>query len=375
MNVLLTARWPAGGIRTYFRYVYGRDDFSDIRLTLVAPDFDLSEFLANKLPEGRIRFIPCDNTNQALFRAAREQLRQERWDLIHSHGFSAGILTEWARLGYRNIPHLMTAHDVFLESQFAGWKGRLKKLMSGISFARMDAIHTVTEDAGRNFSEFFPRIPQDRIVPILHGVDTGYFASGTPWDVRSKLGNVLPSNPVVGFFGRFMAQKGFRVLVRAVELMNRERPEDQKVHVLTWGWGGFVREDYAWIHEQGLERYFHQMPHTDDMPSAIASMDAVAMPSRWEACGLLAMEVLAAGVPIVGTNCIGLREVLDGTPATQVPVGDADALAAALDQALTPEAKARFRDWQAEAVRRFDVTRPARELAELYRRMTGRSPA
>jgi glycosyltransferase involved in cell wall biosynthesis len=83
------------------------------------------------------------------------------------------------------------------------------------------------------------------------------------------------------------------------------------------------------------------------------------------------MEALAAGVPIVGSNCIGLREVLDGTPARQVPVGDSEALAYALVAELgeIENRKKAFLTYQADAVARFGIERPATELAALYQKL------
>lgn len=45
------------------------------------------------------------------------------------------------------------------------------------------------------------------------------------------------------------------------------------------------------------------------------------MPSRWVAFGLLAVEALCAGTPLIASDCIGLREVVEDTPAVVVPPG------------------------------------------------------
>ena len=95
-------------------------------------------------------------------------------------------------------------------------------------------------------------------------------------------------------------------------------------------------------------------------------MDVVAMPSRWEACGLLAMEALTAGVPIVGTNCIGLREVLSGSPARMVSPGDNEALAALLHEELEQPRHEEFRAYANIAARRFSAAGSAQTVRSLY---------
>jgi glycosyltransferase involved in cell wall biosynthesis len=101
------------------------------------------------------------------------------------------------------------------------------------------------------------------------------------------------------------------------------------------------------------------------MPAALRGVDLVVMPSRWEACPLLPMEVLSCGVPIIGTNCVGLREVLAGTPAKIIPVGDSSALAAAIKVQLSEGVDA-FTAYQPAAIKRFNASAHASQLKNLY---------
>lgn len=369
MRILMSALQPGGGIRTFFRYIYSQPCFENCTFVLVAPDNGLSDFTRQHLPEGRITVIPAEPGHVSFIRQVRGLLKTGDFQFVHSHGFAAGMLTELARTG-TDYPHLMTAHDVFLKSQFEGWKGRSKHWVMARLFNRMTAIHTVTDDARANLLEFFPGIDNARVKGILHGVDTEYFRNGEPRNLRAELG-LDASTPLIGFFGRFMGQKGFRLLVDAMKDIVEQRLIEPEPHVVTFGWGGFIREDYQYLRELGLGNYFHQAEQTDSMPAALKGVDVVAMPSRWEACGLLAMEALAAGVPIVGTRCIGLREVLDKSPAKQVAVGDSHALRQALVEEFGHLAarKQAFREFQPVAVSQFSISRPAGALLELYREL------
>lgn len=366
MRILMCALQPGGGIRTFFRYIYSQPCFENCSFALLAPDNGLSDYLQRYLPSGRITVVPAQGGNAAFVRQLRSLLKSGEFQFVHSHGFAAGLLTEFARSGL-SYSHLMTAHDVFLTSQFKGWKGHCKQWVMARIFERITAIHTVTDDARDNLLTFFPGIEKDRVLGILHGVDTEYFRDGEPRDLKGELG-IPPSTPLIGFFGRFMGQKGFRILVDALESIVKQNLLEAPPNVVTFGWGGFIREDYQYLTEKGLRDFFHQAKSTDDMPSALKGVDLVAMPSRWEACGLLAMECLAAGIPIVGSDCIGLQEVLEGSPARRVPVSDAEALAVALvDEIRDLECRrSAFLDYQPEAVLRFGIARPAASIRKLY---------
>jgi glycosyltransferase involved in cell wall biosynthesis len=177
----------------------------------------------------------------------------------------------------------------------------------------------------------------------------------------------LPSDkPLIGFFGRFMAQKGFRDVVDAMRLVVERVGEAATPLVVTFGWGAFIREDYQYIEQQGLSSHFKQLPGTDDMPGSLKGVDLVVMPSRWEACGLLAMEALAAGVPIIGTGCVGLDEVLSGTPADKIAPYSPEQLAEAIVKNRETPRKDAFRAYQATACERFAIERPAQALRALY---------
>ncbi len=367
MKILLVARWPVGGIKTYFRYIYGTSTFKDAEIFLIAPADGLAEFLNTQLPNGRITLLPVKGDGKSIKTKLKQELAQGNYDLVHSHGFSASFFAQ--QIMWRSkTPHLMTAHDVFLPNTFVGFNGYLKRLAMRWLLGSVSRVLSVSDDARNNIFEYFPGLQPGQIKNITNGIDTDFFASGNARDFRQELN--LGDRPIIGFFGRFMAQKGFRQLVQAVEILVNKSPASMRPVVLTFGWGGFIREDFAMIEAKGLKEYFIQLPGSNDMPAAIRGVDLVVMPSRWEACPLLPMEVLSCGVPIIGTDCVGLREVLADTPAKVVPVGNAEALAQAIDAQLQ-EGKAEFNEFQPAAIKRFSAVGHAQELYDLYCEVAG----
>ena len=111
------------------------------------------------------------------------------------------------------------------------------------------------------------------------------------------------------------------------------------------------------------------MPFTPNIAGTIKGLDVVAMPSLWEACGLLAMEAMAAGAPLIGTNCVGLREVLRNTPAKMINLGDSKALSKAILEEMNVPSKQIADAFAAEASVRFDVRRQAHEMEVVLRRL------
>jgi glycosyltransferase involved in cell wall biosynthesis len=367
MKILLVVRWPVGGIRTYLRYIYSQVVFEQYELVLLAPDIEISAFLAAYFPAGRIEFIPTGNNDADLKQSFVSLINSRKFDLIHSHGFSAAALINSVPKIFP-VPHVMTAHDVFRVQQFKGIKGKLKLLGLNLLFKRLSGVLTVGNDAYINFKKFVPTVSNRTIHNIDHGVDGERFSTALPRNYEREL--ALNGKKTIGFFGRFMSQKGFFDLIKAIEILATKIDKNEMPLVLTFGWGGFIREDYELIERLGLSDYFKQMPFTDDMPASIKGVDLVVMPSRWEACGLLAMEVLCAGVPLIASNCIGLRCVVENTPAQVINPYNSIELANAIQAELLMLPN-KFKEFQAVAVERFSIERSALELHNYYQVLKG----
>jgi len=78
------------------------------------------------------------------------------------------------------------------------------------------------------------------------------------------------------------------------------------------------------------------------------------------------MEAMVAGVPVVGSDAIGLREVLKNTPSYIPTAGDPQELAQSILSAALPESQPRAESFVQQACERFQVDNAVERLAELY---------
>ena len=368
-RVLAVLRWPLGGIRTYVLYHYPTLLEAGYRFTVVGPahpvfhDFqeELRDWPGVEFVEAPHRKKSCD-----LRSTVRRELRSRRYDLIHSHGLTAAAEVSLANLGL-GVPHVVTSHDVFRENQRAGVVSKLKLTMLGWLLGRSDSIVSVSRDAQENLLEFIPSLARGRprLVPVLNGIDTSRFSADEPEsNLRQRLG-LGPDVVLMGFLGRFMEQKGFLPLLAALQRLHSQRTA-RPFHLVAVGSGDYQREYQAEADRKGLADCLTFLPFVPDIGPILKQLDLMVMPSLWEACGLLAMEAMAAGVPVVGTNCVGLREVLRDTPSRVVPAGNPEALAAALREAIAEPRTDAARAFAAEACRRFSAVHAARGLCRVF---------
>jgi glycosyltransferase involved in cell wall biosynthesis len=315
-----------------------------------------------------VHFIPIGNNSTPIrfFFEAVSTILRNRYDLVHSHGFTAAMCAAFPAF-LKGTPHIMTAHETLNEKQFRGLKGWLKRFSMSYLFSLINQIHSVSHDAQDNLLEYFPSLPRysGKLIVIQNGIEVKRFADAVPRNIRGELG-LADDVFLIGFLGRFMSPKGFRYLVDAVEKLQAAKNLPKKPLVLTFCEGGFIREEKQAIRVRGLERYFRFMPFTSNVASTIKGLDVVVMPSIREACPLLPMEVLVSGVPFIGSNCIGLREVLKDTPAIVVEKADASDLAEALIREMKSSSKETFANFSEEAAMMFDVTKTSKSLEESY---------
>lgn len=368
-TVLVVAKKPVGGIKTYFKYIYSSPTFDSYRFIIITPSYELKDYFSEVFYRKEYEYIETDDTNSAMVMATRKVLSRIECDLLHTHGFTTGlilsVLAYWSR-----VPHIMTAHDVILDWQMPGVLGWIKSRAIGIGFSLIDVVMAVGKDAGDNLVRRYPKLRvKGKLAVVRNGIDVEQFSKDGARNLRSEL-NLDSSTLIFGFFGRFMPQKGFGYLIDAVDLL-RVRNPDLKFLIVGFGQGGYIREEQQILRERGLEKWFHFMPHTNEMPSAIRGVDAVVMPSLWEACPLLPMEAMVAGVPVLGSDCIGLKEVIENTPALMFKNANAESLASTMVQFAND--RQRYKKLAQEfintAAEKFNSKQSAAGLQDLYQKV------
>ena len=372
LTILTVVRWPVGGIRTYLRDLFNSAALQDLRFVLVAPnEAGLDQYLAEG-HFGPVEWVASGSTVKEMTRALVRVGRELRPAFVHSHGFISGAISALG-CSLVHLPHLLTVHDLLLDEQFVGWRGQLRRLGVGASLWSPDYVHCVTDDSRTNLIATYPWVPRLRrnIVVIPHGVDVPKIVAADRRDLAAAM-YCTPETVIFGFLGRFMAQKGFRTITDAVGLLKKRGISPQQMRVLAVGSGGFIREDTARIRDLGLEEYFVFWPYQPDIAPILKGMRCLLMPSLWEASGLLAMEAMVAGIPVIGSNCLGLRETLADSPAVRVRPNDANELSDAMAVFISYPAQSAAQAFQAEAARRFSAERAFRELRDLYRQMPQR---
>jgi phosphatidylinositol alpha-mannosyltransferase len=201
-----------------------------------------------------------------------------------------------------------------------------------------------------------------RIVP--NGADVEQFAEATP-------APDLPEGRRILFVNRLDSRKGFRVMVDAFRRLAGEAPDA----VLVVAGDGAERDALYSLEPAVRDRVvmLGSVPHADLPPYHAASEVFCAPAVGRESFGIVLVEAMAAGLPVVASDIPGYREVVqDGVEGVLVPPRDPDALAAAVLRLLRdPEASKGLGEAGRERARRYSWDTVVGDLEAIYAEAAG----
>lgn len=372
-RVLVVMRWPVGGIRTYVLYNYPFLLQAGYRFTFVGPredSFDQFRIDLQEWPETEFVSVPTRGLKCNFYPKVRSLIRQRRFCMAHSHGVTAATHVQLANIGLR-LPHVFTPHEIIRpDIQFPGFAGRVKLWILGRILSRANVAITVGQDAGENFLRYFPQLTHGRCrtVSITNGIDTTKFRrkiSEDPKCLRRRLG-LDDGVQLFGFVGRVEATKGFLLLVEALDRIISSKAY-RPFHLVIIGReecpGRYLPELTT---RPQLANFLTFVGHMADIAPTLFELDLLVTPSLFEACPLLPMEAMCAGLPVLGSDCTGLREVLRDTPSVMVRTGDANSLEQGIREFMLAPWDVQARDYAPVACERFDVKKSADQLRKIF---------
>jgi glycosyltransferase involved in cell wall biosynthesis len=297
----------------------------------------------------------------------RALVRARKVDLVYTN--SLVVLTGGIAARLSGIPTIWHSGELFDRPRLVG---QALYALTGALATRI----IVSSDAVR---ERFPAFAKPKVHVLRNGVDLERFASADGGPAREALG--IPRNvPLVGFVGRFTPWKGADHFVRIAAAVRQEVPEAHflVVGARLEGYPEYLGEVRALADQLGLSEHVTFAEDRLDVPELMAAMDVFVHSSlRPEPFGIVILEAMAAGRPVVAVNAGGVPEIVSRPDVgTLVPLGDVAASAAAVVRFLTDPNHARTvgQAAQAHVSEHFDSRAVTRRAERIYHEALGSAP-
>ncbi|WP_329342165.1 glycogen synthase [Streptomyces sp. NBC_00663] len=296
-------------------------------------------------------------------------------ELVHSHTWYANLAGHLGKLLY-GIPHVMTAHSL---EPLRPWKAEqlgggyaLSSWAERTAIEAADAVIAVSGAMREDILACYPALDPARVHIVHNGIDTALYRPDHGTEALTRVG-LDPDRPFVLFVGRITRQKGVPHLLRAVRDID---PAAQVVLCAGAPDTPEIDREFRELYEElsRVREGVHWIPQMLPRPDVIQLLTHAAVfvcPSVYEPLGIVNLEAMACGTPVVASKVGGIPEVVDdGKTGLLVPVDDdfEPALARALDSVLgDPEGARRMGEAGRErAVGEFGWDAVARRTVRLY---------
>ncbi len=335
-------------------------------VTLIAPDYGHSApepFEVLRIPS---RYLPLDPEDRILrtgrLKAHRPALAAKGFDLVHIHtpfiAHYAGVALA-KRLGVPTVESYHTFFEQYLDKYVplvpSAWLRLAARRFSAAQCNDVDAL-VVPSQAMLDILEAYGVKTLARVIPT--GIELDQFGSGDGERFRRERGIPL-DRPVLVHVGRLAFEKNIEFILRVI---TRVLPQIPDLLLVIAGEGPARRSLERLSGQLGLHNHVTFIGYLDregPLEDCYCAGDAFVFASRTETQGLVLLEAMALGVPVVSTAIMGTREVLAGGRGCLIAEDDEVHFAAQivrmlgdpqLRRRLSDEARVYAREWSAPAL-------------------------
>jgi len=347
-----------GGANAHIRETYERLRELGHEVRIITAPWGDDPQARDVIPIGRAIAIPFNGSIGRITLSLRldwlvnRMLRQEKFDIIHHHEPLVPLLSMQI-IDNATCAQVATFH-AFGGFSFSYWAGR----RIGEHFLRKLDGRVAVSSAARHFvSRYFPG--EYQIIP--NGVDVDFYANAKPFpEYRDGKFNVL-------FVGRLEPRKGAMYLLRAYAALKARHPETR---LILCNYGPQLGELRRFVRRERLaDVLFAGRVSDEDKARFYKTADVFCAPSTGqESFGIVLLEAMAAGLPIVASDIHGYKKVVQrNVSGLLVEPKDPEAIAEAVERLIRePELRARLGEAASRRAPEYDWKHVTEQLVAFY---------
>jgi glycosyltransferase involved in cell wall biosynthesis len=257
-----------------------------------------------------------------------------RYHTVHAHYvFPSGLIGLFFKLLWRS-KLVVTAHGGDIDKMAK--KSPLIQKVTRLILQRADFVIAVGQRLYQEIQDHY-RVEPKKLLLLSMGVNRTIFRKIAENEtMKSKINT---NSPVILFVGNITRDKGLIHLIKAFSLVKKQLAHAELHIIGSTKNKPFVEELTSFIKKDSIEGItFHEPKPQHEIAEWMNAADVFVLPSFIEGFGLVALEAMACGTPVVASNVGGLAYLLNNGSGILVPPSDSKALSEGISQVLTNKA-------------------------------------
>lgn len=251
-----------------------------------------------------------------------------KFDLIHAHGLYPDAYVAYRVANYFKVPYICHAHDSYLEKLYTINKNKIS-----ISLSLADKIIAVSWFQAAEIAKILPQC--NNVEVVYNGIFTENFGIKSNRTINNRL----------VYIGNLLETKGIFVLLRSMAILKKE---NCKIYLDAFGRGDLALFESSLI-TLGIEDIvsFKNVINNNELPQALKEYDFLVLPSFYETFGIVLIEAMACGLPVIASNIAAIPEIINSDKfGILVEPGNELELANAIKKALEMK-------WDSNEIRKY----------------------
>lgn len=226
----------------------------------------------------------------------------DKYDIVHTHLFPAQYWYIISKLISRStVKSVTTEHSTSNRRR----NNIIFKYPEKFIYSKYDRIICISKGTEESLLDWIPSISK-KTITIHNGIDINRFRNCQPYERKLLVPEAGPDSKLILMVARMSIQKDFETLISAAKLL------PQEYHIILVGEGPKMGELKKLACELGISDRIQFLGIRDDVNRIMKSVDLFVLSSNWEGFGLVAIEAMASGLPVIASDVKGLSEIVKG---------------------------------------------------------------
>jgi glycosyltransferase involved in cell wall biosynthesis len=231
----------------------------------------------------------------------RNFIKKGNFDIVHVHLFPALYYAGLAAyLGLGKAKLVFTEHNTTNTRMKKSYYRSIERFI----YKKYDAITSITEQVEQNITKHLDGITM-RYYLVNNGINFIKFNNDNLLQKQNLYLSYSKEHVLVVMVARFCKQKDHKTLIKAIALL----PDN--VHLLLIGEGPLKQDMENLATDLHTDRRVHFLGVRNDVPDVLRLCDIGVLSSNWEGMPVSAIEIMAAGIPFVGSKVPGIQDFIE----------------------------------------------------------------